>query len=351
MSSNPVARQDRGSVLGSALKASARWTAAWMRRGLIAWSIGVVLLGAAWPALADEAALTRNANLRRDPSTARPPIRRLVPPDEVEIIDPTPTNGYYHVRDEDNEEGWVWGGSIRILPDAPGPTPSPAPSPISPSPAGPVASTISSQWQKPAPNQTHFDGADGMCGPTGDGGDTATNLRKNRTDVPSAYHDVTWDAVATLAYPVAPKARADWTPAQLAQIAAYEGVALRVVGYVVAIKPQAGGSGESTNCHFSNESEVDWHIAFVGQAGEGEKASVVIETTPRVRQSHPRWTPQALHPWLNSDNPVRISGWLMLDPEHRNHLGKYRGTLWEIHPITKIEVFKDNRWVDLDTLP
>ena len=190
-----------------------------------------------------------------------------------------------------------------------------------------------------------------MCGPTGDGGDTATNLRKNRTDSPSAYHDVTWDAVATLAYPVAPKARADWTPAQLAQIAAYEGVALRVVGYVVAIKPQAGGSGESTNCHFSNESEVDWHIAFVGQAGEGEKASVVIETTPRVRQSHPRWTPQALHPWLNTDMPVRISGWLMLDPEHRNHLGKYRGTLWEIHPITRIEVFKDNRWVDLDTLP
>jgi len=126
-----------------------------VRQGLIAWSIGAVLLGAAWPALADEAVLTRNANLRRDPSTARPPIRRLAPPDEVEIIDPTPTNGYYHVRDEDNEEGWVWGGSIRILSDAPGPTPSPAPSPISPSPAGPVASTISAQWQKPAPNQTH----------------------------------------------------------------------------------------------------------------------------------------------------------------------------------------------------
>ncbi len=351
MGSNRVARQDLGSVLESVVKASARWTAAWMRQGVVALSIGAVLLGAAWPALADEAALTRNANLRRDPSTARPPIRRLAPPDEVEIIDATPTNGYYHVRDEDQEEGWVWGGSIRILSDTPGSTPSPAPSPISPSTAGAVSSTISSQWQKPAPNQTHFDGADGMCGPTGDGGDTATNLRKNRTDIPSAYHDVTWDAVAKLPYPVAPKSRANWTPAQLAQIAPYEGVALRVVGYLVAIKPQAGGNGESTNCHFTNESEVDWHIAFVGQAGEGEKASVVIETTPRVRQSHPRWTPQALHPWLNTDTPVRISGWLMLDPEHRNHLGKYRSTLWEIHPITKIEVFKDNRWVDLDTLP
>jgi len=41
----------------------------------------------------------------------------------------------------------------------------------------------------------------------------------------------------------------------------------------------------------------------------------------------------------------------MLDPEHRNMVGKYRGTIWEIHPITKIEVFKDGQWVDLDQLP
>ncbi len=124
MGSNRGARQDLGTMLESVLKASARWTAAWMRQGVVAFSIGAALLGAPWPALADEAVLTRNANLRRDPSTARPPIRRRAPPDEVEIIDPTPTNGYYHVRDEDQEEGWVWGGSIRILSDAPGSTPS-----------------------------------------------------------------------------------------------------------------------------------------------------------------------------------------------------------------------------------
>lgn len=323
----------------------------WMRMCLGALSMVVVLFGTGWPVLADEAALTRNANLRRDPSTARSPIRRLAPPDEVEIIDPNPVNGYYHVRDEDNEDGWVWSGSIRILPDVVGPTPVPTPGPTPPGAPATVASAISPQWAKPAPNQTHFDGPDGTCGPTGDGGDTATNLRKNRTDVPSAYHDVTWHALATLAYPVAPKSRATWTPAQFAQIAPYEGVALQVVGYLVAIKPQIGGSGESTNCHFTNDPEVDWHIALVGNSGEGEKVAVVVETTPRVRHSHPRWTHQALRPWVNADMPVRISGWLMLDPEHRNHLDRYRSTLWEIHPITKVEVFKDNRWVDLDDLP
>jgi hypothetical protein len=41
----------------------------------------------------------------------------------------------------------------------------------------------------------------------------------------------------------------------------------------------------------------------------------------------------------------------MFDPEHAAHLGRYRSTLWEIHPITKIEVFKDGQWVDVDHLP
>jgi hypothetical protein len=30
---------------------------------------------------------------------------------------------------------------------------------------------------------------------------------------------------------------------------------------------------------------------------------------------------------------VRIRGWLMLDQEHPEQIGKTRGTLWEIHPI------------------
>jgi expansin (peptidoglycan-binding protein) len=41
-----------------------------------------------------------------------------------------------------------------------------------------------------------------------------------------------------------------------------------------------------------------------------------------------------------SDLPV---GW-------RIDLNKYRETLWEVHPITKIEVFKGGKWVNLDSL-
>ena len=77
----------------------------------------------------------------------------------------------------------------------------------------------------------------------------------------------------------------------------------------------------------------------------------MVETTPRVRRSHPQWTAPRLRPWVDAAAQVRISGWLMLDPEHRNHLGRYRGTLWEVHPITQIEVWQDTAWVSLDSLP
>jgi hypothetical protein len=44
----------------------------------------------------------------------------------------------------------------------------------------------------------------------------------------------------------------------------------------------------------------------------------------------------------------------MLDPEHRSMIGTHRGTVWEIHPVMKIEVCNKsascsaNEWVDLE---
>ncbi len=304
-------------------------------------------------ALAQEAVVTRNVNLRRDPSTSRPPIRLLVPPDTVELVDPDQSSGYDHVRTEDREEGWVWGRNIRVLSEGePTPiSPHTAPAPA-PSGDGTAATAVTPDWEKPTPNQTTFTSEGKTCGPSGDGGDTPTNLLKNRTDVPGGVHDVTWDAVAGLPYPSpAPKHRSDWRDDQLAVIRPYEGIAVRVIGYLVALKPQTNGSGESTNCHWTKASQVDWHMALVKSPGNGEKDAIVVETTPRVRQVHPKWTPIQLPPWVNTDAPVRITGWLMFDPEHTNHLGKYRMTLWEIHPITRIEVFQNGAWIELDQLP
>ncbi len=153
-----------------------------------------------------------------------------------------------------------------------GTTPS-TPSTSRPVPPGPhpgIANGFSPNWDKPIPPQTTFKAPDGECGPTGDGVDDFTNLRKNRTDTAQSYHEVSWKALQSLPYPNAAKSLAQWTPQEIAQIQPYEGVPITVVGYIVKIKVEDGGSGESTNCHFANPEEVDWHVPFAEHPGDGE---------------------------------------------------------------------------------
>jgi len=65
--------------------------------------------------------------------------------------------------------------------------------------------------------------------------------------------------------------------------------------------------------------------------------SIVVELNPRLRAKHPGWTPQTLEALARQKAQVRITGWVMLDPEHPDQVGETRGTIWEVHPVTKIE--------------
>jgi len=312
------------------------------------------LLGPTCCCAATEAVVVHHATLRSDPSSQHPPILVLESGEDVEVLDPAPTRKYLHVRTADGTEGWIYSRNLELITGGTpsDPTPSPAPHPLpSNTPQPGVLSSFSPNWDKPVPAGNTFEGPDGECGPTGDGGDSFTNLRKNRTDAPQSYHEVTWKAVQSLPYPVAGRSLDQWTPQQVAEIKPYEGVPVSVTGYLLAIKVEDRGSGESTNCHFVNPEEVDWHMPFAEHPGDGEDTAIVVETTPRLRKLHPKWTTANLAPWVNSQAQVRVSGWTLLDPEHRAHLGKYRSTLWEVHPVTKIEVFKNGQWVDVDNLP
>lgn len=286
----------------------------------------------------------RNVNLRRDPSTNQSRIRLLLPPEELELLDSVRTNNYYHVvRAESADTGWVWANNVRV-------ENAPLDAFITSTPEAAIDST----WTKATATVGTFASpvSGDACGPRGDGGDTATNRLKNRTDSPTSYRLVAFDAIGDLEYPATTATnRSSWPTDSLAVIRRYEGVAVTVVGWLVALKAQTGGSGETTNCHMTRSAETDWHMAIVEREGQGEEESIVVETTPRIRRNHPRWTPTRIRPWVDSENPVRISGWLLFDPQHRNHLGRYRKTLWEIHPITRIEVWQDGQWVDVDNLP
>lgn len=321
--------------------------------------------------LSQTAVVSRNVNLRPDPSTANDPIVKLGPPAQLQLLEPNPTNGFYHVKAGQNE-GWVWGRNISIQaggqPAQPQP-PQPPPTAgagglIEPNPV----SAISSNWDKGGPSDTVFHGDEGDCAQTGDGGDAETNKLKNRVDVPPAYHYVTWDAINGASYPTgAPRSRANWTQSQLNQITPVEGAAIAVEGYLYKVKVEsssanASSGGESTNCHAHLANDVDWHMPLTAQNGQGENVAIIVETTPRLRQEHPNWTVNRLKPWTENIGShansafngqlVRVRGWLMFDPEHQDMINRgLRSTLWEIHPITQIEVFQNGQWVDLDSLP
>jgi len=332
-------------------------------------ALGIWFLLSVSAVLSQTAVVTRNVKLRPDPSTDQDPIVKLVPPAQVELLEPDQTNGFYHVKAGQNE-GWVWGKNIRI--SAGGPPPPPPHTTagggglIEPSPA----SAISSSWDKGVPENNVFHGAEGDCPETGTRGDTDTNTLKNRVDIPPAYHYVTWKAINSTPYPQgARRSRANWTQSQLNQITPFEGVGVAVEGYLYKVKvessspnPDPNRGGESTNCHAHLANDVDWHMPITAQNGQGEDVAIVVETTPRLRQLHPNWTVSRLKPWTENisshanssfnGQPVRIRGWLMLDPEHQGMIDSgLRSTLWEIHPITQIEVFQDGKWVDLDSLP
>lgn len=197
---------------------------------------------------------------------------------------------------------------------------------------------------KPSPVEITFDG----CPPGGDGRDTVLNRLKNRVD-DGAYVSVPFAAVETLPWPrgVERRARGEWPASDRKAVSRYEGIPVSVEGYLAGAKVEGP---ETPNCHGADSKYRDWHIWLSAQPGTDRSASIVVETTPRVRAQHPAWRISELHQLSRSGTPVRISGWLMLDQEHPDQVGKTRGTIWEIHPIMKIEARERGRWVRLDDL-
>jgi hypothetical protein len=58
-------------------------------------------------ARAQTATVTRDVNLRPDPSTDNDPIEKLKPPAQVQLIEPSLTDGFLHVTAPNGQEGWV----------------------------------------------------------------------------------------------------------------------------------------------------------------------------------------------------------------------------------------------------
>lgn len=193
---------------------------------------------------------------------------------------------------------------------------------------------------KPAPQASSYNG----CPANGDGGDRQLNNRKNRTDS-AAWYPVSIGSILALSWPfvIGGQPRVLWSADSAAQIARYEGIPVQVEGWLAGAKKQGP---ESCNCHASDD--VDNHLWIVDSPGKDRSQSVVAEITPRVRASHPGWTFSRVQPLVDGHTKVRISGWLLMDQEHPDQIGKTRGTIWEIHPIIALDVQRNGSWVPLD---
>ena len=192
--------------------------------------------------------------------------------------------------------------------------------------------------QKPKSQEITFKG----CPPEGDSSDPELNRLKNRVDE-GAYIPIQFDAILNLPWPktIERKDRAKWSPADTASVSRHEGIPVAVEGFLYEARLEGP---ESPNCHGADAEFRDHHIWLVSSASDERNRAIVVEMTPRVRANHPTWATDALNRIAKNKQRVRISGWLMLDPEHPDQVGKTRGTIWEIHPIMKVEVNQSGSW-------
>lgn len=191
---------------------------------------------------------------------------------------------------------------------------------------------------KPMPVSSGFQG----CPAYGDGGDRQLNFLKNRVDS-AAWVPTPFATVIDLDWPstIVRRMRDGWRRRDSVAVATKEGLPVAVEGYFVAAKQEGP---EATNCHGAEPSFRDWHLWLSATPGKDRRRSIVVETTPAIRANHPEWSLNGIHKLVRDSARVRVKGWLMLDPEHPEQLGKTRGTLWEIHPVMKIEVWRDSVW-------
>jgi hypothetical protein len=322
---------------------------------------------------AQDAVTTEWVYLRRSPSMSGARLRELPPNDTLSLRDVPSRNAFVAVRMKDGKAGWVGELYLRDLHVAVAAASTTLETDANGAPFG----EIDPEWEKPplGASNIRVKGGSEVCHPEGDGTDDGTNVHKNRSDIPSKSYFVTLDAIRALTDTALWRFinRIHWTQEDSALVMPYEGIPVTVEGFFEVVKPQSGGDGESPNCHASLEKDTDWHIALVSDPSEREERAVVVEPTPRTKRHNAGWTPEAAKALAvrRSDNAnaprheaeaarVRVTGFLMLDPVHPAHIrGKctqncgppkrfFRSTLWEVHPVTRIEIFRNNAWVDLN---
>ena len=139
-------------------------------------------------------------------------------------------------------------------------------------------------------------------------------------------------------------ARKKWSHADRAIVKPYEGTEAEVTGYLYDARAEGP---EQPNCGAPINSG-DYHVWLMDNSDTDRTVAAVVEVTPRWRDVNQAWDIATLKQLAHDKTQVRITGWLLFDQEHPEQVGNTRGTLWELHPITKIEELDSSgQWQEL----
>jgi len=305
--------------------------------------ISSLLIAASGRAVAQQARVTHAAVVHKTWESTSDVVARLAT--GVLVTFTVHRGGYTHVTSAQGNTGWVYSRYLDELASG-GASASTTPGAPTTTTSGVGGIKGVAKLSKPKPVEANVAACPNI-GRSSAKLDTATNLLKNRIQ-DGQYTAVDFRTVLALPWQGMKTRRYLWTPADLKRTQDYEGAAISVTGYLVEAEPKMG---EATNCGKDSDDWVDWHIWLVETRGEAQSKdktqSIVVESTPRVRKEYPaRFDLATLRQWIKDGRQVTVSGWLMLDPDHPTdatgtaHKNASRGTIWEIHPVMKIELAK-----------
>lgn len=176
---------------------------------------------------------------------------------------------------------------------------------------------------------------------TGCAAEGKRNALKDRTTLPAAYEPMSVGQMLGFQPKVATEPgasnRHQWSAESAAEIDAWEKRAVCVQGYVVAMH--------------ANPFDGDLIMNLAEKPTHGKDRSMVVEASPQFQKLQPDWTGSAFKQLANQRALVRVSGWLFYDDFHDGAIGSWRGTLWEVHPITRIDVWNGKTWQPLGKYP
>lgn len=297
-----------------------------MRHPAAQFLVAIVWCGA----LAGQSAtVTHNVNLRPTASTAHDPKRLLLPPEVVTLLAPDPYNGYYHIRTQQNEEGWLWSHNVSL------------------SAVPPSALTYAIDDPAcPAVGSHSVNGAITFFADTSDGG--LRNMAKRH--IPAGTAPVTLDLFAfhmlqddvNSRFADAHDTKTPFHPTRQALTqrptssgTVSEGDLVQVAAYITAVR---GEGNESVNCAGTDGTDIHLNV---GAKNSTEWKGIVVEVIPQLGHAT-GWNVATLNAIAAAKLQVLVLGGLTYDNEHLvnddaanpNGTQPKRISLWEIHPIT-----------------